>query len=330
MAATTKRPGLVFRSPPPEARESTTDQRARAPLAPSTAVVWLSALIVVLAAVAAGVGLFWQGDGGGFSFTTLRGETVEIYGRGIYRYDTDFKGAGNRGTDAVTLLLGIPLLVIAVLRYRRGSLRGGLLLLGVLPWFLYVYTTAALGISYNNLFLVYVALFSASLYAFIMLFASVNYAALRDHFSPRLPRRGLAVFMFVSGAVTLAVWLGPLLGALVQGEPPKLLDSNTTSITDALDLGVLAPAMFLSGVLVLRRAPLGYLIALSLLVLEAMLAPMIAAQTVSQIEAGISFTTGEIAGPITGFVVIALAAIGMFIALYRNISEEEPEAPATA
>jgi hypothetical protein len=127
--------------------------------------------------------------------------------------------------------------------------------------------------------------------------------------------------MLASGAVTLAVWLGPLLGALIQGEPPRLLDSYTTSITDALDLGVLTPAMFVSGVLILRRAPLGYLIALSLLVLEAMLAPMIAAQTVSQIEAGISFTAGDLAGPITGFVVIALAAVGMLVALYRAISD---------
>jgi hypothetical protein len=46
------------------------------------AVVWLSSLIVVLALVAAGIGLFWQDGGHTFLFTTLHGQTVQIYGQG--------------------------------------------------------------------------------------------------------------------------------------------------------------------------------------------------------------------------------------------------------
>ncbi|MBE9171522.1 hypothetical protein IQ238_29940 [Pleurocapsales cyanobacterium LEGE 06147] len=89
---------------------------------------------------------------------------MEIYGRGLYRYDTLFIGAGNRGTDAVTLFLGIPLLIFCIWLYRRGSLRGALLLIGTLVYFLYVYGSYALAIAYNNFFFVYIILFSASLY----------------------------------------------------------------------------------------------------------------------------------------------------------------------
>src|SRR5205823_6184751 len=117
----------------------------------SHAVVGLAALIAALALIAAGTGLFWQDASRPFSFTTLRGQTVEMYGRGLYRFDTRFMGAGNRGTDAVTLVLGIPLLATATLRYRRGSLRSGLLLLGTLAYFLYVYASLALNAAYNNL-----------------------------------------------------------------------------------------------------------------------------------------------------------------------------------
>lgn len=45
----------------------------------STPLLWLSALIVVLALMAASVGLFWSGGDGPFTFTTLRGAQVEIY-----------------------------------------------------------------------------------------------------------------------------------------------------------------------------------------------------------------------------------------------------------
>ena len=264
----------------------------------SNAVVGLSALIAVLALVAAGTGLFYGDGGSPFTFTSVRGQPVEIYGQGLYRFDTLFQGAGNKGTDTVTLFLGIPLLVLSVLLYRRGSLRGGLLLLGALTWFLYTYASYALGpVAYNELFLLYVVLFSASLFALVLAFGSFDVRGLPTRFSARLPRRGPVIFMFVSALVTLGVWLFVPITALLQGEPPERLDTYSTLFTNALDLAVIVPTVFLAGVLMLRGDPLGYLIAFPLLVLEAFLAPMIAAQTVSQLRAGVTFPPGQIVGP---------------------------------
>lgn len=292
------------------------------PMKISGAVIGLSALVAVLALIAAGAGLLWQGGDGPYSFTTLRGETAEIYGQGLYRYDTLFTGAGNRATDALTLLLGVPLLVISNLLYRRGSIRGGLLLMGTLVYFLYVYATYALGpVAYNNLFLLYVALFSASLFTLVLAFRSFDVRALQTHFSAHMPRRGLAIFMFVSGLVTLVVWLMAPIVALVLGQPPERLDTYTTLFTHALDLAVIVPTVFLAGVLILRRDPLGYLIALPLLVLEAFLAPMILAQTVSQLQAGVTFPLGQIASPVGGFATIAVIALWFMVAILRNVSD---------
>lgn len=287
----------------------------------SARLIWLSALMVVLTLVATGAGLVGSDEGNSYTFTTLRGGPAQIYGRGLYRYDTVFTGAANRATDGVTLFLGIPLLLLATLLYRRGSLRGGLLLPGTLVYFLYVYASYGLGIAYNRLFLVYIALFSASLWAFALAFRLIETRLFSEQVSPHLPRRGLAIFMLASGLVTLVVWLAPLLDALVRNVPPPLLGPYTTKITDVLDLGIITPATFISGVLILRRNPLGYLMALSMLVLEIMLAPMIAAQTVSQLMAGVSFTTAEIVGPMAGFIILALVAIWMLAALLRNISK---------
>ncbi|MBX0330536.1 hypothetical protein K2Z83_23040 [Oscillochloris sp. ZM17-4] len=296
---------------------------------PSSIIIGLAALIAALALIAAGAGLFWQAGGSPFTVTTLRGQTVTMYGQGLYRFDTRFMGAGNRGTDAVTLALGIPLLIMATRRYRRGSLRWGLLLVGTLVYFLYVYASLALNAAYNDLFLVYVVLFSASLFAVVLIYASIDLSALQAHFLPSLPRRGPALFMFASGLVTLLIWLAPLLSALFQGQPPELLGSSTTMVTDALDLGIITPATIIAGVLILRRAPLGYLIACSLLVLEMLLAPMIAAQTISQMIAGVTFSTGQIVGPIAGFSLLALAAVVVTTVLLRTISDSaQVQAPA--
>jgi hypothetical protein len=99
-----------------------------------------------------------------------------------------------------------------------------------------------------------------------------------------------------------------------------LLGSYTTKVTDVLDLGLITPATFIAGRLILRRAPLGYLIACALLVLETMLLPMIVSQTVSQLGAGISFTPGEIVGPLVGFATLGLIALWVLVVILRHIS----------
>lgn len=285
-------------------------------------VVWLSGFVAVGALIAAAVGLLRQDGGGPFPFTTLRGQEVLIYGRGLYRYDTLFAAAGARGADTVVLFLGIPLLVATTLLTRRGSLRGGLLHLGVLFYFLYAYMSYALGtVTYNELFLLYTALFSASLWAFVLMFGAFDREALASRFSERMPVRGPGIFMLASGLVTLVVWGGPMVAALVRDQIPERLDTYSTMLTFSLDLATITPATFLAGVLILRRQALGYLIALAMLPLEAFLAPLIIAQTVSQVSAGVTFPPGQIIGPIAGFLTLGVVAFWFTYAILRGISE---------
>ena len=64
---------------------------------------WLCLALALLALVAAGAGLLTTG-GRPSSVTTVHGETVRLYGEGVYRHDSLIAGAGSRGVDAVTLV----------------------------------------------------------------------------------------------------------------------------------------------------------------------------------------------------------------------------------
>src|ERR1044071_2547363 len=98
---------------------------------------WVIPLIAILAAITAGVGLFSTSGEGPFHFTTLHHETIELYGRGLYKYDTPLIAIGYRVSDAFTLSVGIPLLLTSFWMVRRGSTRGKILLTGALLFFLY-------------------------------------------------------------------------------------------------------------------------------------------------------------------------------------------------
>ncbi|MBN1315660.1 MAG: hypothetical protein JXA42_09340 [Anaerolineales bacterium] len=287
----------------------------------SNSVIVVSLLIVLMAAFAAATGLFLNDGGTRFSFTTLHGQTVQMLGQGLYRYDTLFLGAGFKGQDAVALFIGAPLLIVSILQYRRGSLIGQILLTGTLGYFLYLYASMALGASYNQLFLLYVAIFSASLFTFIQVFTSVNLDSVAAQTGAGLPRRGLAVFMFAAGLVTLVMWGAPLVTALVQGGTPDKMDSYTTMVTYALDLAIITPATFLCGVLVLRRDPLGYVVAIPLLTLVVLLVPQIILSTIFQKSAGVPFTTGEMIGPVFGFIILGLIATWLYVAVLRGLEK---------
>ena len=119
--------------------------------------------------------------------------------------------------------------------------------------------------------------------------------------------------MLAAGLITLFVWGAPLINALINDSPPDKMDSYTTMVTYALDLAIITPATILCAVLVLRSNPLGYVIASPLLILLVLLVPVIILSTIFQRSAGVPLTTGEMIGPVAGFVVLGLIAVWLII-----------------
>jgi hypothetical protein len=220
---------------------------------------WLIPPIFLLALTAALAGL-WPGEGTPYSLTNFRGERVTINARGLYYWDTVSSAAQMQANDLVTLLLGLPLLAISFWLSQRGSLRGRLVLTGTLGFILYTYITMSFGAAYNQLFLVYVALFSLSLFAFTISMMTFDLAGLPAHFSEKLPRRGIAALLFFAAAFLSLAWLGRIAPTLFQDQIPTL--ENTTSMfIQAMDLGIIVPVCVLAGILLLRRNAWGYLLA---------------------------------------------------------------------
>jgi hypothetical protein len=284
----------------------------------------LTAAVGVLAGVAAGAGVFLGGGVGPFTFTNVQGDPVEMYGVGIYDHDSLMRGSGQRGVDVVTLFLVIPLMAVSAWLHRRGSLRGTLVLAGTLLWFTYAGISYVAAVAYNELFLVYVALFGTSFYAALLAFASVDRDELARRIGPDVPRRGPAAFLFAIGTFTLGIWLMTPLEGLLRGEPPSDLDSYTSMFTNGFDIAVIVPATFVAGALMLRRDPLGYAFGIPLVLFAGLLAPMVAAMTVFQVQAGVDFTTGAVVGPISGFIVLAAIAAWLLVVLLRHVGETVP------
>lgn len=280
---------------------------------------WISILIIGLAVVAAGTGLAWQGSGDPCPFTTLRGETVMLRGHGLYQYDTVSSSAQETGQDIVTLILGVPLLTAGAILAHKGSLRGHLLLTGGLAYFLYTYASMSFLTAFNPLFLVYVALFSLSLFGFILALAGLDPDRVAAAISTRFPRRTIAVYLTVVAAFLALIWLGLVIPAMVGFTAPAGLESTVTMVIQALDLGVIVPTAVITALLLWRRRPWGYTLAVVVLVkllsMGAALIAMIIAMALSGVQVD----------PVQAgfFVLISLSGIVLAMMALRSI--ETPE-----
>lgn len=284
---------------------------------------WLIPAIGFLALLSSAAGLLWPGGEGTFQFSTLRGTSVEMSGQGLYRFDSLFTSGSFLGADIVTLALGIPLLAVGYILFRRNSKRGTFLLAGVLSFLLYNSASMAFGAAYNQLFLVYIVFFAAALFGFILSIQALDVRTLSDYISPRMPRRGIAVFLFITAGILAFVWLSDLLGSMIEGKAPDLLGPYTTMITYIIDLGVILPVIILAGVLLLRQSPFGYPLSFIMLFLCALIGVLVAAQTVMQIRIGITYTREQIVIFISSFIVMSLFACWLTVVFLRHVAKRD-------
>lgn len=70
--------------------------------------------MLALGAALSGLLLGGGGEADGPVVTTVRGDEIQLYGKGLYDLDTRFIGAGNRATDALVLIAGLPLLAVSL------------------------------------------------------------------------------------------------------------------------------------------------------------------------------------------------------------------------
>ncbi len=213
----------------------------------------LAGVIFLLVLVAAATGVFYQTPGAPISFVTVRGEHAIYQGSGLYRYDPASVAREGVVWDVIDLVLALPLFAIAIVLSRRDSLRGRLLLGGMLFYFVYKYLMYAAMVAFNPLFLVYVAIFALSAVVFFLNLGSISVSHLPEHISARFPRWLFIGFMLVMSAALIVLWLGRIIPYTLADRFPGEFAGMTTLVTQAFDLGMVVP-LLLSPVLLLSNA----------------------------------------------------------------------------
>lgn len=183
---------------------------------------------------------------------------VGLFVPGFYR-DAEVLLPQLYGQDLLTLAVAVPALAGALYYAHHQSLRGYVVWLGVTGYLLYTYASYAFLTAFNELYLVYVALFALTLFTLIGGIVRIDPAALKDALDGH-PVRGYVAFQALVAGLLALLWFAEVGPASLAGTRPPSITETTlpVPVIQSLDLGVVVPSFALSAAFLWKQRAWGY------------------------------------------------------------------------
>jgi hypothetical protein len=270
--------------------------------------------IAILAILATSLGVFSRGGPGEHVHTSIRDESVTIYGTGIYRDMSSDVAIQGIAQDFVTLVIAVPLLLAALSMARKGSIKGIILLAGTLSYFFLTYLFYLVMAMFNPLFIVYALLLSTSFFAVFLTLRLLHAKGPATFFYSRMPVNFLGWFLILNSIAIGSLWLSVVIPPMFTKVPPAELDHYTTLIVQGLDLAIFLPLSFISGYLLKKRTPMGYFLGPVYYVFLSLLMTALTGKLVGMAFVGVNVFPVIFIIPLINLITF----IGMLI-IFRNI-----------
>lgn len=155
--------------------------------------------------------------------------------------------------DVVSLVIGVPILLLSMWLARRGKLIGLLFWPGALFYVGYNYFVYVFAMPLSWEYILYITLLALSLYTTISLVTSIDGEAVQRRLAGFVPERLAGGVLVSLSTLFLVRAIGEMAGALANQTPV----SDTELALLVVDF-LMAPAWIIGGVLLWRRQALGY------------------------------------------------------------------------
>lgn len=275
---------------------------------------YLTLVIILLIIISCGAGIMSINFTKAYDFVNQYGHTVKMYGYGIYAHDTYFQAPISIGTDFCILFLVVPMLFAAHRNYVKcGDEISELKLISVYGTVIYYAASMAFGITYNRLFLVYMGIFSCSLFG---MFKHIINLKLTKLFTPT---KGVNIFFVIAGIALVVAWLPDIIPTLINGGTLSLIGVYTTSITYVLDMGILCPACFAIICLLKKQNPVGTVMLAIMLKLCIVVGALMIPQAILQIMSGCDIPVAALITKSLSFVVLSGFAFYFNKKMYKEL-----------
>ena len=272
----------------------------------------ISVLIAIGASIAASLGILSDFGDGSFIYESIRGQAIEIYGKGIYQHMSSDVAIQGIAQDYVTLFIAVPLLIISLIGFYRGSLQALFVFAGTLGYFFVTYLFYLAMAMYNMMFLVYAALLGLSFFGLFLSIRNIFKFQAVAFSTDRLPYRFAGWFLIINSVLIAILWGSLIIPPLLDGSIyPPALQHYTTLIVQGFDLGALLPISFVLGVLFLRKSLEGVIYGTIYIIFLALLMSALSAKIIAMGLHGVNIVPAVFIIPTINMITIFLAIQGV-------------------
>jgi len=239
------------------------------------------------------------------------GESIQMWGAGIYAHDSYFKAPIFIGSDFTILIFIVPLTIITFLRNKKVSaIEYDIRVLGILSILLYYSASLAFGVTYNSLHLVYILLFGLCFFTECFKLAKLYAIDIRQKKVCSYQfTKGMKAFLLIAGIALFVAWLPDIITSIIRGTSLELIEVYTTEITYVLDMGIISPLIFITYYLAKHEYFIVYALLRMILRVCIAVGVMLPVQTIFQLVAGISIPIPALATKVFIFVLLAVFAV---------------------
>lgn len=263
--------------------------------------------LAIVAIISSLIGLLHADDGSSMMVNNIYGQPVELYGKGIYAYNSVLTVSSRLGADWVGFIGGVFLFILSLKEEKRLWVKA--LKTAQVSMFIYFFASLVFGLSMNRLYLLYVLGFGLSVWLTIKLILRFFKEIAVKNTAKEEKHIGLQRCLAISGEATMLIWLGMLIPYFIFENYGELLGVLTTEATFAIDLALIGPGMIICAIWIRKKKDKGYILAPILLYILFTVGPMVILQNVYCFILGIDIPLPTFVGTVLSFIVMGGFAI---------------------
>lgn len=192
----------------------------------------------------------------GAALLTFIAAAAGVFSSGLYQ-DAPALIPLTRANDAFILIIGLPVLIVALWGTRRGSLTARAVTIGALGSITYNYAVVAFSAAINALTLVHVGIVGLTGWAMLLLYRELDAARIEAVYGDHFPRRWTAALLLVMALITVGHWGADIMTIVNGGTGTLATDLAaygwSTNPLITLDLAFVLPLWLVAAWGLLRR-----------------------------------------------------------------------------
>lgn len=167
------------------------------------------------------------------------------------------------GQDAIDLLLVVPVLLVATVFAAKGNKTALTMWAGTNIYLVYTFVIYCFDVRFNTLFIAYCFALGLSSYSIAIFLYRVAHMRVAATLDSSLLRKTTSWFMMVLAVAFYILWLADVLPSSLLGKPSEALVTTglVTNPVHVIDLAIVLPLSFVTGLLMLKCHPFATLLA---------------------------------------------------------------------